>query len=261
MIPVNSQLDGIGPMTRRLSDAVLLLKGMVDHQEKIPSYLTGDPQLPLEGLRIGYVTNDKHKIDSSHRKLWREVKDKLVEAGLQLIPISNPRIDHIDCESEFVMTAGLRLDLHAFLKSLPEKVPVHSLEELNHYNTTSKREGLKDFAKDFLTEAEALENPSRDMKEKLGQCRKMASDWYRLAASRQVSLLIDLIPSQSVVWSDFHGVMSLTLPLGVDRNGQHLGLGLFAMPGQEEVLFALATRYESFIKELYKQFPPSVLPE
>jgi hypothetical protein len=168
---------------------------------------------------------------------------------------------HIDCEPDLVVTAGIRLFLEPFLKDLPKDLPVHTLEELNEYNTVTAKEMLTSFAPDYLREAEDIESPKLVMERKSEKCQKVAANWHNIASMRQVDVVLDLIPSQSEIWSNFQGEANLSMPIGFDEHGAPMGLGVFALRDKEVYLITVAHSLETTTKRQNVRLPASVIPE
>ena len=260
-LPISTALDSIGAIARHTTDVQIVLSRMLDSQLNRPSFLSDEIETDIKNIRVGYVVSGKKKITASQKKLWDEALKTLSHAGAQLVPLSDTQTMYIDCEPDLVVTAGIRLFLEPFLKDLPKDLPVHSLEELNEYNTVTAKEMLTSFATDYLREAEDIESPKLVMERKLEKCQKVAANWHNIASMRQVDVILDLIPSQSEVWSNFQGEAGLSMPIGFDEHGAPAGLGVFALREKEMSLIAVAHSFEATTKKQHLRFPTSVMPE
>lgn len=260
-LPISAALDSIGAIARHTTDVLIVLGRMLDSQLNRPSFLSDEIETDIKNTRVGYVVSGKKKIPESQKKLWENALKTLSNAGAQLVPLSDTQTVHIDCEPEMVVTAGIRLTLEPFLKELPKDFPVHSLEELNEYNTVTAKEMLTSFAPDYLREAEDIESPKLVMERKLEKCQKVAANWHNIASMRNVDVILDLIPSQSEVWSNFQGEAGLSMPIGFDEHGAPTGLGVFALREKELSLIAVAHAFEATTKKQHLSFPTSGMPE
>ena len=98
LISFGSSLDVVGPMTRDVRDAALLLQAIAGHDRRdstsanveVPDYLT-DLEGGVEGLRVGVVTElMDERIDAGVREVVGAVADGLEGAGAEVGEASLP---------------------------------------------------------------------------------------------------------------------------------------------------------------------------
>lgn len=89
-------MDKVGPMTRSVADAMLVLRAMqgpdpLDPTTQTAAPLAWSPTSPLARLRIGVLQADFDKVDNSERKkLYADALASLAKAGAKLSPITLP---------------------------------------------------------------------------------------------------------------------------------------------------------------------------
>ncbi len=101
LVAFGSSLDQIGPFTRSVADAALLLNTMVGHDERDSTSMslpvvdfTADLTEDIKGLRIGVP--DEYFIEGIEpdvERTIREAIDKLGEMGAEVKPVSLPHTD------------------------------------------------------------------------------------------------------------------------------------------------------------------------
>ncbi len=115
VLPAGYSLDHVGPMTRTVTDAALMLQAMAGpdprdpagSQRPAPDYMA-DLDLGVEGLRIGIpVTQANERIDPEMRLAFEAAQAVLEKAGARLVAIDVP--DHLLSRSLMWAIAGSEL--------------------------------------------------------------------------------------------------------------------------------------------------------
>ena len=89
-------MDKVGPMTRSVADAMLVLRAIqgpdpLDPTTQTAAPLAWSPSSPLARLKVGVVQADFDKIDNPERKkLYTDALASLAKAGAKLTPIPLP---------------------------------------------------------------------------------------------------------------------------------------------------------------------------
>jgi aspartyl-tRNA(Asn)/glutamyl-tRNA(Gln) amidotransferase subunit A len=139
LIAFGSSLDVIGPMTRDVRDAALLLQAIAGHDPrdstsasvKVPDYLT-DLEGGVEGLRVGVVTElMDERIDAGVREVTSSVAEGLEGLGAEVGEVSLPHayyaleayyiIAPAEVSSNLARFDGVRYGL---------RVPAHGVHEM-----------------------------------------------------------------------------------------------------------------------------------
>ncbi|MER6914534.1 amidase [Streptomyces sp. NPDC000594] len=243
IVPLSWSLDHVGPLTRTVEDAGLVLAA-----------LTGEPPEPaetrrgLDGLRVG-VPRD-HRTERVHPEVAAAVRraiDRLRELGARTVDIDIPM-------------AGQLIPTHQGL-TLPEATAFHE-ETLR---TTPELYG--DDVRTLL-ETGALVPAIGHLRAQRVRTLIRAA-WSRLL--REVDVIaaptvpITAVPAgaETVHWPDgtqesvtqvyvrlavaanITGFPALSLPVGRDRDGLPIGLQLMGRPREESLLLAVGTAYET----------------
>ena len=95
-----SSLDQVGPMTKSVEDAAILLGAIAGHDEMdvttprdaVPDYLKAMEGASMKGVRLGVVREyeDASGMDADVRRITREAIDKCERAGAEIVEISLP---------------------------------------------------------------------------------------------------------------------------------------------------------------------------
>jgi amidase len=221
IVPVSFTQDTIGPMTRNVADAAVVLDAMVGYDPNdpvtalsvgnVPKTYTAFLQNGLKGARLGVLANAY-----GHGPEYEEVNKvmaKAIEAlkgqGAVIVPVED-KVLEID-----TLTANFRMNepefkaaLNHYLQEQGSHVPVHSLAEIiasgQYYKPT-----LEKFFK--VTEAYEDGPNSPDYRERRIKMEEIKIEVANLMAKNQLDALV--YPHQKC----------LVLPIGAtfqkDRNG------------------------------------------
>ena len=95
-----SSLDQVGPMTKSVEDAAILLGAIAGHDEMdgttprdaVPDYLKAMEGASMKGVRLGVVREyeDASGMDADVRRITREAIDRCERAGAEIVEISLP---------------------------------------------------------------------------------------------------------------------------------------------------------------------------
>lgn len=262
IVPIAHDLDTAGPLARRVEDAVILLEGMMD-----PTVLTKynlKASLRKEGLvgkRIAYVAPHARGYSLDSQKLLEAALHDLTLAGAETVPLKKGVANMLECESDSLVAAALRLYLEHYLQALPPDLPIHSLKELNLYNEQTPVEMVTALSVDFLKEAEDVEKPAQHLRQKLLLCQKGAREWLEQKMNPDIDAIVDLSDSEAVFAGAFYGGSYLSLPMGFLADGAPVGLTIYVRKGQEDVLLSIATGYEAQTNSKHTRLPKNFATE
>ena len=95
-----SSLDQVGPMTKSVEDAAILLGAIAGHDEMdgttprdaVPDYLKAMEGASMKGVRLGVVREyeDAPGMDADVKRITREAIDRCERAGAEIVEISLP---------------------------------------------------------------------------------------------------------------------------------------------------------------------------
>ena len=99
-----SSLDQVGPMTKSVEDAAILLGAIAGHDEMdgttprdpVPDYAASLAGAPMKGVRIGIAKEyfDVKGLDPEVKRLTDEAIRRCEQAGAELVPVSLPHTEY-----------------------------------------------------------------------------------------------------------------------------------------------------------------------
>ncbi|MFG2298362.1 amidase [Streptomyces sp. NPDC048603] len=250
-------LDHVGPITRTVQDAALVLNALAGHDPRDPASLTspGPPVTDyrpaggthLTGLRIGVPrTYYFDQVDPEVEAAVRRAIDQLQALGARLVDVEIPMTRYVQATQWGLMVPEATAYHEHTLRTVPELY----------------REDVR-----VLLEAGAL-TPAGDYLRAQRARTLMRREWARTL--REVDLIAaPAVPAtavhsgqETVTWADgtveavsdayvrlsspanITGVPSLSVPVGHDRAGLPVGMQLLGPPFGEQVLFRVGHAYE-----------------
>jgi amidase len=166
IIPIAHSQDTAGPMARTVTDATILLGALAGIDARDAA--TGDSRGKgladytkfldaggLKGARIG-VARKSFGFNDRVDKLMQEAIDVMKRLGAEIIdPADIPTAGKFD-DSEFeVLLYEFKADLNAYLATLGERAPVHSLKEIIAFNEKNADKEMPYFGQEIMLKAEA----------------------------------------------------------------------------------------------------------
>jgi amidase len=154
VVPITARQDTLGPMTRSVADAALMLAAMAE-----PGVRWDGATAPLEsppgGLRIGVMSAPP----SAHPEVVRrsaEWFDVLRREGVELVEVPLPASWPAALDDELeVLLYDFRADINSYFARLDGTLPVRSLAELIEFNRRNAAAELALFGQDILEQSEA----------------------------------------------------------------------------------------------------------
>lgn len=113
VFPLSWSLDHVGPLTRTVEDAALVLQAIAGPDPRDPSTLgqtvpefTSRLATPITGLRVGVLTDEYHReVADDVRAPFRAALDVLAERGLDLEDVAFPRANEARTAAATVLFA------------------------------------------------------------------------------------------------------------------------------------------------------------
>ncbi|MGN7136284.1 amidase [Streptomyces pseudogriseolus] len=248
-------LDHVGPLTRTVQDAALVLSATAGHDPRDPASVSGPvpdrfPGGDLRGLKVGVPRN--HYFDRVTPEVEESVRgaiDRLAELGAELV------------DAEILMARYLQAVQWGLM--VPEATAYHerSLRVAPDLYTADVR---------ILLEAGALTSAGDYLRAQ--RARTMMRDaWARMfeeidvLAAPTVPMTAAEAGQEAVEWADgttesvsdsyvrlcapanITGVPALTLPVGHDRAGLPIGMQLMARPFHDATVLRVGRAYEESV--------------
>ncbi|MFF9485510.1 amidase [Streptomyces sp. NPDC014676] len=248
-------LDHVGPLTRTVQDAALVLSATAGHDPRDPASVSGPvpdrfPGGDLRGLKVGVPRN--HYFDQVMPEVEESVRgaiERLAELGAELVDVEIPMARYIRAVQWGLM------------------VP-----EATAYHERSLRATPDLYAADVRILLEAGELTSAGDYLRAQRARTMMRDaWARMfdgidvLAAPTVPMTAAEAGRETVEWADgtteavsdsyvrlcapanITGVPALTLPVGHDRAGLPIGMQLMARPFHDATVLRVGRVYEESV--------------
>lgn len=281
IVPIAHSQDTAGPMTIDVRGAAALLDAMVGKTPaceppardcKRGDYLDGLSGDALEGKRIG-VLRFKPSRQPQIEPIYERALSVIRAAGAELIEVATPDMSPIYEAEDRVLHTEFKVDLNAYLATLPAGIGTRTLESLIAFNAANARE-LAIFGQDIFVKANATIDDDK-YRETLATSKRLAGEQgiSKLLAEHQLDLLV--APTTGTAWridiangDQFPGSFStlpavsgyphLTVPMG-DLHGLPVGISFIGAPWTEDRLLAAGYAFEQRAKVQVKaKFLPSL---
>nr|WP_042197698.1 Asp-tRNA(Asn)/Glu-tRNA(Gln) amidotransferase GatCAB subunit A [Kibdelosporangium sp. MJ126-NF4]CEL23124.1 Aspartyl-tRNA(Asn) amidotransferase subunit A @ Glutamyl-tRNA(Gln) amidotransferase subunit A [Kibdelosporangium sp. MJ126-NF4]CTQ90261.1 Aspartyl-tRNA(Asn) amidotransferase subunit A (EC 6.3.5.6) @ Glutamyl-tRNA(Gln) amidotransferase subunit A (EC 6.3.5.7) [Kibdelosporangium sp. MJ126-NF4] len=257
-------LDHVGPITRTVEDAALVLPALIGHDRRDPASVLSpsadyrpDTEADLSGLRVGVPGNHYFdRVDPDVEAAVRAAVDRLADLGARLVDVEIPMAGHLKATHWGLL--------------VPEATAYHdrSLRAVPDLYTPDVRALLE--AGELISAVDYLRaQRARTL---------MRQAWARLFETVDViaapTVPMTAVPADqdSVTWPDgtvesvgeayvrlsapanITGVPALSVPVGHDPAGLPIGMQLLGRPHSEAVLFRTGHAYQRT-----QPFPPKTI--
>lgn len=264
VVPLAWSLDHVGPMTRMVEDAALMLQAIAGWDPKDPAsapepvanYQRG-LKAGVKGLRLGILKEGFfHGSDPEVNQAFAQAIAVLKGLGAQTTEVSIPRIEYapialrtiISGEAGSVHEEWLRTRPQDYGADIRARLEVSRLVLASHYLRAQRVRSLirHDFLQ-ALSRVEVLVMPT---------CPKTALK----IGERTVTLggkVVDMITGTGRYTSPINltGLPALTLPCGFSPAGLPIGLQIVGKPFDEATVLRVAWAYEAST-EWHRRRPP-----
>lgn len=114
VIPLAWTLDHVGPMTRTVEDAAIVLECLAGHDPADPASVRAEKQdyrsaldRGLEGLRVGTPTEylEAFGLDPETAAAYRDALEMLARLGASVIQVETPEIEHVATVGNVLLSA------------------------------------------------------------------------------------------------------------------------------------------------------------
>ena len=278
IIPIAHSQDTAGTMARTVADAAALLGALtgVDARDRatgasrkraLSNYTKFLDPDGLKGARIG-VARNMAGTDSRIIRIFEDCLDVIRQLGAVIVdPANLPNFDKFGVTELDVLHFEFKADLNKYLKPLPAHVPVHSMQDVIHFNEENKERVMPYFGQEHLITAQGkLSLRDKKYRAALARNRRLSRKEGIDAAVRKYKLdaivvpsggpawMIDLANGDAINWdmestspAAVAGYPHVTVPAGYVF-GLPVGLSFFAKAWQEPTLIKFAYAFEQATK-------------
>jgi aspartyl-tRNA(Asn)/glutamyl-tRNA(Gln) amidotransferase subunit A len=244
VVPLSLRLDHVGPLTRTVSDAALLLAAMAGEDPDWPyarAFQAPDPSPPspiLKGLRLGILSNlEQTAIEPSVQAAWQRALELLQSAGASVATFTLPTYDVVRGRR----AVFVRVEVEAAMQheALYRREPERFSAEMKGYFDW----GLSASAVRLAQADRTIERAAHELS------RALASvDAILTPTTPQAAFAFDgPVPDSAgdfCVLANMAGCPAISVPMGVNEGGLPLGLQFLAAAGEDQRLLAIALAYE-----------------
>ncbi len=272
LVAFASSLDQIGPLTRSVEDAAILLEAIAGHDDRDSTSLPRPvPRLRkscqdgLKGIRVGIPK--EYFIDGVQEEVVSEIKrglKALEEMGAELVDISLPHTEYAIATYYIIATAEASSNLSRYdgvkygfrAENYSNLMEMYKETRAQGFGPEVKRRIMlgtyclsAGYYDAFYKKASQVRTLIiEDFKEAFGKCDVIASPVAPTTAFKIGEKVHD--PLQMYLSDIFTipvnlaGIPGMSVPCGFDRKGLPVGLQLMAGHLQEEILFRAAYNLE-----------------
>ncbi|MCB1673019.1 MAG: amidase family protein [Gammaproteobacteria bacterium] len=246
VIPISSSLDTVGPITRSVTDAVILFNAMsgYDRNDLAMTLRSVEAGLvlhetSLRGRRIGFAAG----IDSE--PLVRTAIEALREAGAEVLETGLPERE-LPGFGEF-LGAEMKRDLTRYLEDVADPaVAVSLIEEIVMFNSADM-ESRAPYGQGRFDAMVASDYRAEEITAMAAAIRAAGAEVLGdTLASQQFDVLLSL-NNRHASLAAAANFPALTLPLGLRSGGEPVGLTLIAPSYEEQTLIDIGLQLEGLL--------------
>ncbi|WP_280318141.1 sigma-70 family RNA polymerase sigma factor, partial [Nocardia wallacei] len=252
ILPVSTDQDTPGPMTRSVYDAAALLTVLAGTDPEDPAtavcaemagtdYTAALSVDALRGKRIGVVATD---VSGPMLTAFTNAQSVLTAQGATLVPVTvrPPTYGPI-------LTYGFKRDLNRYLSRLPADAPMRSLDDIVRFNRDHSDAGAIEFGDSILAEANAvdLDDPQVRAEYEANRDGGVASARHAIDSLLTENQLDALVFIHNSSWpvAPRAKYPAVAVPIGYDPGtGQPFGMTLVGTALTEAPLLGMAYAYE-----------------
>lgn len=262
VVPLSWSLDHVGPMTRSVHDAALMLNAMAgfDRQDSAsvdrpPEDFTVGLGAGAGGLRIGIPRTYFNEVSQPDvERAWRAAIDVLVSLGARPVEVDFASLEGAVSTGQTIVRAEMTTFHHDWYAQQPDDYTPSLRERFEGARTCSAfdyiraqraREAMRAEMWSALDQADVLVTPTLPMTAtRIGsQTNQIVDDTHQITTAEAMPALPEL--TRFTYPFNLTGFPALAIPCGFDRLGLPIGLQLAAAPWQEALLFRVGHAYQS----------------
>ncbi|MEV8123287.1 amidase [Streptomyces sp. NPDC085944] len=253
--PLSWSLDHVGPLTRTVRDAELVLSATAGHDPRDPASVPGPvparfPGGDLRGLRVGVPRN--HYFDRVVPEVEESVRgaiERLAELGAELVDVEIPMARHIQAVQWGLMVPEATAYHERSLRATPDLYAADVRILLEAGALTSAGDYLRaQRARTMMREAwarmldgvDVLAAPTVPMT--AAEAGRETVEWADGTTESVSDAYVRLCAPANIT-----GVPALTLPVGHDRAGLPIGMQLMARPFRDATVLRVGRVYEESV--------------
>ena len=248
-------LDHVGPLTRTVRDAELVLSAVAGHDPRDPASVPGP--VPdrfaggdLRGLRVGVPRN--HYFDRVVPEVEESVRgaiERLAELGAELVDVEIPMARHIQAVQWGLMVPEATAYHESALRATPDlyAADVRVLLEAgaltsagDYLRAQRARTMMRDAWARMLDGVDVLAAPTVPMT--AAETGRETVEWADGTTESVSDAYVRLCAPANIT-----GVPSLTLPVGHDRAGLPIGMQLMGRPFHDATVLRVGRVYEESV--------------
>ncbi len=238
----NWTVDHIGPLTRTVADARLLLEVLQGHDPADPESSTRDadphpPSIDLKGVRVGVAENYFWKeLDPEVEAVCRAALKLMTDAGAEAVPVKLDTIELLEAARQTALAVDGLVFHEPYLTAHPELYG----EELRYRLMASQYVLATDYVRAQRVRRLWTEECTRVLKQvDVLACPTRSQPAQRIGAPS--------VSSRNTSPFNQSGVPALTLPVGLTGSGLPVGLQLAAAAFQDYKLLAIGEAVEKLV--------------
>jgi len=250
VVPLCWRLDHVGPLTRTVSDAGLMLAGMAGYDPAWPyarNYQGQDEGLPsaaqanldLKGLRLGILSNLRQTaVEPSVEAAFQRALAVLGALGADLRDVTLPTYDVV--RGRRAVFVRVEVDAAAVHGPLYQRQPERFSAEMRGYLDW----GLRASAVRLAEADRVIDVAGHELRCALASLDAIATPTTPQAAFAFAGQVPDNVGDFCVL-ANMAGCPAISLAMGANELGLPLGLQLLAAEGRDDRLLAIARAYEA----------------
>ncbi|MGA5212524.1 amidase [Streptomyces pseudogriseolus] len=248
-------LDHVGPLTRTVQDAALVLSATAGHDPRDPASVSGPvpdrfPGGDLRGLKVGVPRN--HYFDRVTPEVEESVRgaiDRLAELGAELVDAEIPMARYLQAVQWGLMVPEVTAYHERSLRVAPDlyTADVRILLEAgaltsagDYLRAQRARTMMRDAWARMFEEIDVLAAPTVPMT--AAEAGQEAVEWADGTTESVSDSYVRLCAPANIT-----GVPALTLPVGHDRAGLPIGMQLMARPFHDATVLRVGRAYEESV--------------
>ena len=256
VVPLCWRLDHVGPLTRTVSDAALLLAGMAGYDPAWPyarSYQGQEEDVPwgaqanldrldlfnLKGVRLGILGNLRRTaVEPSVEAAFQRALAVLSKLGADLHDVTLPTYDAV--RGRRAVFVRVEVDAAAVHGALYQREPERFSAEMRGYLDW----GLNASAIKLAEADRVIDVAGHELSCVLAGVDAIVTPTTPQAAFAFAGLVPDSV-GDFCVFANMAGCPAISLAMGTNELGLPLGLQFIAAQGQDDRLLAIARAYEA----------------
>jgi aspartyl-tRNA(Asn)/glutamyl-tRNA(Gln) amidotransferase subunit A len=246
-IPCPNSLSAIGPMTRTVRDAAVLLGVIASPPPNLKVDYLAQLEQGVRGLRIAFPRRQETEVISPEvEAAFEKVRERLVGEGAELFPIDFPDFTLLRAVMWVVIGVEFTACLRRYLRKAPETLHpwTRAVLERGEYIPATEyvhaqraRSKLKDMARTALREADALIVPSVPAP----AFTLPKPQFTEIGGVREEPLNMSVRYTAAF---NCLGYPAMTLPCGLTESGLPIGFQVVGKTFAEQMVFRVARAYE-----------------